>query len=52
MNNDSALHVLWGVFNNPNTPEATKEKVKGYLQKAIENNTSKLAKKISITITS
>tara|TARA_B100001093_G_scaffold152768_1_gene145497 strand:- start:38333 stop:38560 length:228 start_codon:yes stop_codon:yes gene_type:complete len=52
MNNETALHVIWGVFNNPNTPESMKENIKERLQKAIENNDSKLAKKIAITVNS
>ena len=52
MNNETALHVIWGVFNNPNTPESMKDKIKERLQKAIENNNSKLAKKIAITVNS
>ena len=52
MNNETALHVIWGVFNNPNTPESMKDKIKERLQKAIENNNSKLAKKTAITVNS
>jgi tripartite-type tricarboxylate transporter receptor subunit TctC len=52
MNKDTALHVIWGVFNNPNTPEAMKDKIKDRLQKAVEKNDSKLAKKIAIVVNS
>ena len=52
MNNETALHVIWGVFNNPNTPESMKNKIKDRLQKAVETNDSKLAKKINVLINS
>lgn len=47
MNASTVLHVLWGVFNNPNTPAATKELVKARIETALKSNTSKLSKKIS-----
>ena len=48
MNASTVLHVLWGVFNNPNTPAKTKEIVRTRIDQAIkEDQTSKLSKKIS-----
>lgn len=48
MKETTVLHVLWGVFNNPNTPAKTKELVKARIVTAISNGeSSKLAKKIS-----
>ena len=52
MNNETALHVIWGVFNNPNTPESMKENIRERLQKAVEKNDSKLAKKIAVVVNS
>tara|TARA_R100000951_G_scaffold90074_1_gene78240 strand:+ start:3087 stop:3359 length:273 start_codon:yes stop_codon:yes gene_type:complete len=48
MNDNTPLHVLWGVFNNPFTPEKTKEEVKAMIAKLVaKDKTSKLSKKIT-----
>lgn len=48
MNDNTPLHVLWGVFNNPFTPEKTKEEVKAMIVNLVaKDKTSKLSKKIT-----
>ena len=48
MDNNTALHVLWGVYNNPLTPDAKKREVLEAIKANIGDD--KLSQKIESVI--